>query len=60
MKRQMADDVQRFAQWEPAALEQRIAWRTSVLKQTQHEIAAMRKAQRIQRKQQGVGDGKCR
>lgn len=50
MKQRMEEDVARFAQWAPAALQQRIAWRESVVRQTQHELAAMRKAQRVQRK----------
>ena len=50
MKQRMAEDVARFAQWAPSALQQRIAWRESVVRQTQHELAALRKAQRIQRK----------
>lgn len=50
MKARMAEDVARFAQWSPVALAQRIAWRESVVRQTQHELAALRKAQRVQRK----------
>lgn len=50
MKQRMAEDVARFAQWSPVALAQRIAWRESVVRQTQHELAALRKAQRVQRK----------
>lgn len=50
MKRRMIEDVARFSTWSPVALEQRIAWRESVMRQTQHEIAAMKRAQRVQRK----------
>ncbi len=62
MKARMSADVQRFAKWEPAALEQRIAWRMTALKQAQQELVAMRKAQRIQRKAaaEGVSDEKRR
>lgn len=55
MKTRMREDVERFAQWQPEALSQRIRWRESVVKQTQHEIAAMKKAQRVQRKAQAAG-----
>lgn len=46
-------EVARFAAWDPAALQQRITWRESVLRQTQAELEAMREAQRQQR---GIGD----
>lgn len=50
MKDRMTEDVARFALWAPDALQKRITWRESVVRQTQHELAAMRKAQRVQRK----------
>lgn len=43
------EQVAHFAGWEPVALAQRIAWRESVLRQTQGELEAMREAQRRQR-----------
>lgn len=50
MKQDMQSKVDQYAKWEPDALELRIQWRVANMKADQVEIAAMRKAQRIQRK----------
>ena len=57
MKQRMAEAVARFAKWEPKALEQRIAFISGEVRAAQHEMAAMRKAQRVQRKRE-ADDGK--
>lgn len=48
MKQRMADDVARYRKWDRLALEQRIVWRESVMRQTDHELAALREALRQQ------------
>lgn len=53
MKQDMQSKVDGYAKWEPDALELRIRWRVANMKADQVEIAAMRKAQRVQRKQGG-------
>ena len=60
MKPDMQAKVDKYAQWEPDALELRIQWRVANMKADQQEIAAMRKAQRIQRKRGGDRNDKLR
>ena len=57
MKPEQQAKVDKYVGWAPDALETRIKWRTANMQADQQEIAAMRKAQRIQRKKRD-GNGK--
>ena len=55
MKNEMQSKVDQYVGWEPSALETRIKWRTANMQADQREIAAMMRAQRIQRKRKNAG-----